>query len=97
MINLSINIEQALQALANEIAAESQDYIRLNAFDTGDLESSISVSPVKKNGNEYSVTIFSDTALLTLQGSQINYAKYVHDGTGEYGPYGQPIKPKNGK
>lgn len=30
-------------------------------------------------------------------GSPLNYARFVHDGTGIYGPKGQPIRPKNSK
>lgn len=29
--------------------------------------------------------------------SDLDYALYVHEGTGVYGPKGQPIKPKRGK
>jgi hypothetical protein len=45
------------------------------------LRKSISVGRVSKSGTVYSVTV----------GTNLVYAKYVHDGTGIYGPLKRPI------
>jgi hypothetical protein len=55
-------------------------------IDTGLLRSSISVRPVTVNGLP-AVRI----------GTGVHYARYVHDGTGVYGPRGAMIRAKRGK
>ncbi len=53
---------------------------------TGRLASSIKVEIVISRG----------TAGCQI-GTSVHYAKYVHDGTGIYGPSGRPIRPKRGR
>lgn len=53
---------------------------------TGNLARSLTVDVVIENGGA-GVRI----------GSELHYARYVHDGTGVYGPRGRPIRPRRGK
>lgn len=39
----------------------------------------------------------SRTGLTATVGTNLPYGRYLHEGTGIYGPKGQPIRPKNGK
>lgn len=42
--------------------------------------------------------LYTSTSGLTMRiGTGVNYALYVHEGTGIYGPKMRPIRPKNGK
>ena len=54
--------------------------------DTGRLRASIATIVVYRNGEP-----------VVLIGTNVRYARWVHDGTGIYGPRHQPIKPKQGK
>ena len=55
-------------------------------FDTGALSASIKIKQVNIDG-----------AIAFQVGSELPYARFVHDGTGIYGPKGQMIKPKHAK
>lgn len=55
-------------------------------FDTGKLSASIKVTQVHVNG-----------AIAFKVSSDLPYARYVHDGTGIYGPRGLPIKPTHAR
>lgn len=55
-------------------------------IDTGRLRASISTQLVMRNG-----------APAVLVGTSIKYARFVHDGTGIYGPRGIPIRPRRAK
>lgn len=55
-------------------------------FDTGRLSASIKVTQINVNG-----------AIAFKVSSDLPYARYVHDGTGIYGPKGQMIKPIRAK
>jgi hypothetical protein len=55
-------------------------------IDTGRLRASIATVVVTRN-NEPAV----------LVGTNVNYARYVHDGTGLYGPRHTVIRPRRGK
>lgn len=54
--------------------------------DTGRLRASIALE--RKMRNDVPIVIV---------GTNVNYAMYVHEGTGIYGPKGARITPKNGK
>lgn len=56
----------------------------MGAVDTGRLRSSIT-STLVSIGSEPAVRV----------GTNVNYAMFVHEGTGVYGPYGRPITPKS--
>lgn len=55
-------------------------------FDTGALSASIEITQVTVDG-----------AIAFKVGSKLPYARFVHDGTGIYGPRGQMIKPVRAK
>lgn len=55
-------------------------------IDTGRLRASIATQLVHRDG-----------APAVLVGTNVNYALFVHEGTGLYGPRHQLIKPKTGK
>jgi hypothetical protein len=59
---------------------------RLCPVDTGRLRSSITLEIVLING-----------APVARIGTVVNYARFVHDGTGIYGSSGAPIRPKKGR
>lgn len=42
-------------------------------------------------------TAVNGNRVTTRIGTSVEYARYVHDGTGIYGPKGQPIRPKRAK
>ena len=73
-------------------ADKVQDLARKNllrppgGFDTGALAKSIKVTQVHIDG-----------AIAFRVGTDLPYWRYVHDGTGIYGPTGQPIRPKHAK
>lgn len=52
-------------------------------IDTGRLRSSINTELVRRNGQ-----------LAVLVGTNVYYARWVHDGTGIYGPRGRMIRPR---
>jgi phage gpG-like protein len=54
--------------------------------DTGRLRASISTVLVTRDGKP-----------AVLVGTNVNYARWVHDGTGIYGPAGRPIVPRRAK
>lgn len=51
-------------------------------IDTGRLRSSINTQLVVRNG-----------LIIAVVGTNVNYARFVHDGTGIYGPRGRLIRP----
>ena len=55
-------------------------------IDTGRLRASIATVLVTRNG-----------APAVLVGTNVNYAKFVHDGTGVHGPLHRPIRPKRAR
>lgn len=55
-------------------------------IDTGRLRASIITVPVHRNGE-----------LAVLIGTNVYYARWVHDGTGIYGPRHRPIRPVHAK
>jgi len=63
-----------------------QNLLRSTGFDTGRLSASIKVEKITING----VVAFK-------VGTKVPYWIYIHEGTGIYGPKGEPIKPKNAK
>lgn len=60
---------------------------RLAPVDTGRLRGSLAVTFNKGPGGEPFARI----------GSNLNYARHVHEGTGLYGPRGAMIRPRNGR
>jgi hypothetical protein len=54
---------------------------------SGDLARSIEVDTVRGPDGGVGVRV----------GSSLSYARFVHDGTGIYGPRGRPIRPTRGK
>ncbi len=62
--------------------------------DSGDLQSSIFASDVRKDGDSYSVEVGIDPMELS---GEVNYAPFVHFGTGIYGAGKRRIKPRNSK
>ncbi len=63
-----------------------KNLLRSTGFDTGRLSSSIKVERVMIDG-----------AVAFKVGTDVPYWRYIHDGTGIYGPKGQPIKPVRAK
>lgn len=59
---------------------------RLAPVDNGTLRNSITYEVLRKNGKP-----------LVRVGTNMKYARFVHDGTGIYGPKGRPIRPVNAK
>lgn len=55
-------------------------------IDTGRLRASIATVAVTRNGEP-----------AVLVGTNVKYARWVHDGTGIYGPRGVPIRPRTKK
>jgi len=55
-------------------------------IDTGRLRASISTNLVTRNG-----------VPTVLVGTNVNYALFVHNGTGIYGPMHRPIRPRHAK
>lgn len=55
-------------------------------IDTGRLRASIATQVVHRNGLP-----------TVIVGTNVNYARMVHDGTGIYGPLGRPIRPRRAK
>lgn len=55
-------------------------------IDTGRLRASIATQVVTRDGEP-----------AVLVGTNVNYALFVHDGTGVYGPTGRPIRPRRAK
>ncbi len=55
-------------------------------IDTGRLRASIATQLVYRNGLP-----------TVLVGSNVKYALFVHEGTGIYGPKGQPLRPRRAK
>jgi phage gpG-like protein len=54
-------------------------------IDTGRLVNSITVQMITRAG-----------APVAQIGTNVEYARFIHDGTGIYGPRGAPIRPKRG-
>lgn len=78
-------IDREIEAFLTDAAITVQSRAtRLVPVDTGTLKNSIAYEPVERVGvAERRVTV----------GSQIEYAPYVHEGTGIYGPLRRPIVP----
>lgn len=55
-------------------------------IDTGRLRASVATVVVTRQARP-----------VVLVGTNVNYARYVHDGTGIYGPRHRPIRPKRAK
>ncbi len=55
-------------------------------IDTGRLRASITAALVTRNGSP-----------AVLVGTNVFYAKWIHDGTGIFGPYSEVIRPKAAK
>ena len=68
------------------VKRRAQQIVRARAYDTGRLHRSIGVRVGAERG-EIVVTV----------GSPLEYARWVHDGTGIYGPRGRPIRPVRAK
>lgn len=62
------------------------DAVRRCPVDTGRLRASITADVVPRD----------DTVVARI-GTNVNYAIYVHEGTGIFGPTGRPITPKRGR
>lgn len=80
-------IEQLQHDAARDIVGFAEDQAKTNApARTGNLKRSIRSSPIAKVGNVY------------MGGVEVGarYGKWVESGTGIYGPFGMPIRPKVG-
>jgi HK97 gp10 family phage protein len=58
------------------------------------------LAPVDKGQLRASITsqiVFRSGLPIGRVGTNVKHAKWVHEGTGIYGPRGVPIRPKNGK
>ncbi|MEE1774444.1 HK97 gp10 family phage protein [Streptomyces sp. JV185] len=76
-------IAELVRAIVGEVAtATANQARRLAPVDNGPLRASIRQS-VDVRGNLVVGEVYSD----------LEYAAYVHEGTGIYGPTGQPIRP----
>ena len=74
------------RGLRVEAAAKKRISVSPKRVDKGRLRSSIRTVPIRAG--------FSRGARV---GSNVKYARFVHDGTGIYGPRGTPIKPRTKK
>jgi len=96
-VNLQIN-QNAVRALlldpnsgvardllrrGNNVATLAKKYAPVN---TGRLRASIEAKLVRYGDN-----------VAVIVGTNVEYAMYQHEGTGIYGPQGQPIRPRNAK
>ncbi len=78
--------------LRRGLAVESQAKRNLSGeggpkrVDTGRLRASIATTVVYRNGEP-----------VVLIGTNVRYARWVHDGTGIYGPHHTPIRPRQAK
>lgn len=60
----------------------------------------VSMAPVDDGPLRASLRTKMEASTRVVRGwvySDLEYALYVHEGTGIYGPKGQPIRPKNGR
>lgn len=83
-----MRIKTAIKRALTRVAERIRDRARGEApYRTGDLKKSIHVGEVTDAGDGFSVAV----------GTNLSYAKYVHEGTGQYGPLKRPytIQPKN--
>lgn len=85
--NPASRAQREMKEKAEEVKRVAQkNLLRSTGFDTGRLSSSIKVEKVMIDG------------LVSFKVStNVPYWRYIHDGTGVYGPKGQPIKPKHAK
>lgn len=85
--NPASRAQREMKQTAEVVQRQAQkNLLRSTGFDTGRLSSSIKVEKVTIDG----VVAFK-------VGTTVPYWIYIHEGTGIYGPKGQPIKPKNAK
>lgn len=78
------DVAQMLKRVANATA----NIARAEApVDNGPLRASIRVSEIRTTSRTVKVWVYTN----------LEYGLYVHEGTGIYGPKGQPIRPKRGK
>lgn len=68
------------------VTAAKRNLKAAGRIDTGRLQNSIAKQLLVSRGG-----------LVVRVGTNLKYGRYVHDGTGIYGPKGQPIRPKSGK
>lgn len=67
------NIDRIMIEELNFVGLQAQKYAQqLSPFDQGDLQASIHAEKAQKSGNEYFLYV----------GSNVYYAKWVHDGVG---------------
>ena len=95
-------IKRALCEAAGLVVEKTKDYIRVNHHVTGNLENSIKPAPpsfsdIKTDENGIFIEIYTDGDTLINGNSKTNYAPFVHDGTGLYGPKKEVIRPKKAK
>lgn len=104
------SLPQQLTAFANKVQEQAMRYIQTNAYDTGDLMRSISISEVTVKDGIYEISVFSDKTMLfdnrvKYKSSDDKYPIYVHQGTkgwsgtrrGKYNDYSitiPPMKPR---
>lgn len=94
MGKLDINIEQSvIKALTRAGIILKEEAVNEAPEITGDLKASIYLSNVKYRGSKYTITVGCDPMEL----GEINYAPFVHQGTGLYGPRKKRIFPKTKK
>lgn len=97
-VNITLNepeIERMLRSpdgdvarLLRQVADRTANIARGNApVDNGPLRGSIRVSEIVVTGNRMRIWVYTN----------LEYGLYVHEGTGIYGPKGQPIRPKRGR
>jgi len=87
----SKNIKRALTAAAIIIAEGASNIAPRR---TGNLAGSIHVGKISSSGGKFEINVGIDP--MELDGS-VNYAPFVHNGTGIYGPKKKRIVPRNSK
>ena len=90
MPDFNLDLSAALEGAAEILAQAAKDSVPIG--DTGNLQSSITTGDVIKSGRKYNITIGIDPMELS---GDVNYAPFVHNGTGLFGPKKRKIKPKN--
>lgn len=76
-------VVKALMVKAEKVRNQA---VMICPFDTGRLRSSITTE----------LRVIDGLPVATV-GTNVSYARFVHDGTGIYGPSGQPIRPTSGQ
>ena len=96
-VNITLNdaeIDRLLRSPDGDVGKAVRDVV------TRTRNLAVSLAPVDDGPLRASLRTKMEYGSRTVKGwvySDLEYALYVHEGTGIYGPKGQPIKPKRGR